>query len=82
MKLILTGTSGFIGTEILTQSLLNPTITSLIILSRRPLPDIATRDPRIHVHVLENFLSYPDSVKSDLKGAKAVLWYVKPSNLR
>jgi hypothetical protein len=74
MKYILTGTSGFIGSEILTHCLSNPLITSLLILSRRPLPDIESRDPRIKVLVLDNFLSYPESTKSELSGVKAVLW--------
>jgi hypothetical protein len=75
MKYILTGTSGFIGTEILAQALLNPLVTSLLILSRRPLPTISSVDPRMKVIVLENFLSYPDALKSELNGVKAVFWY-------
>jgi hypothetical protein len=75
MKYILTGTSGFIGKEILAQALSNPLITSLLILSRRPLPNISSLDPRIKVIVLENFLSYPDALKSEFTGVKAVLWY-------
>jgi nucleoside-diphosphate-sugar epimerase len=75
MRYIITGTSGFIGTEILAQALLNPLITSLLILSRRPLPAISSLDSRIKVVVLENFLSYPDALKSELTGVKAVLWY-------
>jgi hypothetical protein len=74
MKYILTGTSGFIGSEILTHCLSNPLITSLLILSQRPLPDIESCDPRIKVLVLDNFLSYPASIKSELSGVKAVLW--------
>jgi hypothetical protein len=76
MKYILTGTSGFIGAEILTHCLSNPLITSLLILSRRPLPSVTALDPRIKVIVLENFLSYTDSLKSELTGVKAVLWYI------
>jgi hypothetical protein len=76
MKFILTGTSGFIGGEILSQCLALPSLTTLIILSRRPLPEIAARDPRISVLVLENFLIYPEEVVKQLAGAKACLWYV------
>jgi hypothetical protein len=75
MKFILTGTSGFIGGEILSQCLSLPSLTSLIILSRRPLPEIAARDPRISVTVLDNFLVYPEEVVKQLAGAKACLWY-------
>ncbi|KAE9374156.1 hypothetical protein N431DRAFT_404684 [Stipitochalara longipes BDJ] len=82
MKYILTGTSGFIGSEILAQCLSNQLITSLLIFSRRPLPDIESRDPRIKIVVLDNFLSYPESVKSELTGVKAVLWTLGGSNSR
>jgi hypothetical protein len=75
MKFILTGTSGFIGGEILSQCLSLPSLISLIILSRRPLPEISARDPRISIIVLENFLIYPEDVVKQLVGAKACLWY-------
>jgi hypothetical protein len=82
MKYILTGTSGFIGAEILTQCLSSPLVTSLLILSRRPLPSVAALDPRIKVLVLGTFLSYPDSLKSELSGVKAVLWYIPHLELK
>jgi hypothetical protein len=75
MKFILTGTSGFIGGEILAQCLTLPSLTTLIILSRRLLPEIAARDAKISIIVLENFLVYPEEVVKQLAGAKACLWY-------
>jgi hypothetical protein len=74
MKFILAGTSGFIGQEILSQLLQLPSVSSLIILSRRELPEIAARGSRIKVIVLQNFLSYPGSVIQELVGANACLW--------
>jgi hypothetical protein len=76
MKFILTGTSGFIGGEILSQCLSLHSLTALIILSRRPLPEISARDSRISIIVLENFLVYPEEVVKQLVGAKVCLWYV------
>jgi nucleoside-diphosphate-sugar epimerase len=78
MKYILTGTSGFIGTEILSRCLQNPLITSLLILSRPPLPSVESLDPRIKVIVIDNFLSYPASLNEEFVGVKAVLWYILP----
>jgi hypothetical protein len=75
MKFILTGTSGFIGGEILSQCLSLPSLTTLIILSRRPLPEISARDHRISIIVLESFLVYPEEVVKQLARAKACLWY-------
>jgi uncharacterized protein YbjT (DUF2867 family) len=37
MKLIVTGATGFIGTEVIRQVLSNPTITSIIALARKPI---------------------------------------------
>ena len=80
MKFILAGTSGFIGREILSQLLQKSSITSLIVLSRRPLPELAARSSRIKVIVFENFLSYPDSLLQELAKAKACLWALGGSN--
>lgn len=79
MKIILTGTTGFIGTETLQQCLTNPSITSIIALSRRPLPDSLTGGPKLKVVILKDFLSYPDSVLQDIKGAQACIWYSHPT---
>ncbi|MDI1487083.1 MAG: hypothetical protein OHK93_006346 [Ramalina farinacea] len=38
MKLIITGASGFVATELLRQSLRHPSITSVVAISRRPVP--------------------------------------------
>jgi uncharacterized protein YbjT (DUF2867 family) len=74
MKILLAGATGFIGSEILSQSLLNPSITSIIILSRRLLPDLEARDPRIKIVVLDNFLVYSNDLVSGLDGVEACLW--------
>jgi hypothetical protein len=76
MKFILAGASGLIGGEVLNQCLQNPSIPSLILLSRRELPEIVARDQRIHIVVLEDFLSYPESVTQQFEGTKACLWSV------
>ncbi|KAF1981762.1 hypothetical protein K402DRAFT_341775 [Aulographum hederae CBS 113979] len=77
MKLILSGVTGFIGHQVLVQALLSPeSITSIIVLSRRVLPDSCPKDPRITTLVLSDadFLSYPPSVLSKLHGASACIW--------
>ncbi|KUJ20051.1 uncharacterized protein LY89DRAFT_469857 [Mollisia scopiformis] len=74
VKVILAGASGFIGTELLSHLLSSTSITSIIILSRRPLADIAARDPRIRVFVLKSFLEFEEEVRGELEGARAVFW--------
>jgi uncharacterized protein YbjT (DUF2867 family) len=75
MKVILTGSTGFIGGGVLSQCLQNPAITSIIVLSRRALPDSAA-NPKVKVIVMEDFTSYPDEVLKEIAGADGCLWYV------
>ena len=74
MKVILTGTTGFVGAEVLRQCLLYPSITSLVVLSRRPLSTAPT-DPKLKVVILEDFTSYPPQVVDELKDADACIWW-------
>jgi NAD dependent epimerase/dehydratase family enzyme len=76
MKLILTGANGFIGTEILFLALAQKSVTSLITLSRKPLPAPynTNTNPKLQSIILENFSSYPASVISQLSGADACIW--------
>ncbi|GAT22903.1 nucleoside-diphosphate-sugar epimerase [Aspergillus luchuensis] len=78
MKIILTGSTGFIGHEILTQCLRNPHITSIIALSRRPLP---TNNPKLTVRLVDGFLTYPESLLQELRGAEAFMVYVKMKDM-
>jgi hypothetical protein len=78
MKIILTGTTGFVGTEVLAQALANPHITSLIVLSRKPLPESITANQKVTVKVLDDFLTYPDSLLDELAGAEGCIWYSTP----
>ncbi|KAL3494361.1 hypothetical protein BJX62DRAFT_234484 [Aspergillus germanicus] len=74
MKIILTGTTGFVGTEVLAQALANPSITSLIVLSRKPLPESITEYKKVSVKILDDFLTYPDSLLDELAGAEGCIW--------
>jgi uncharacterized protein YbjT (DUF2867 family) len=70
MKIILTGASGTAGSEVLRQSLADPQITDVLVLSRRPL-DIT--DPKLRVARLPDFLDY-SAVAAQLAGRDACLW--------
>lgn len=74
MKVILTGTTGFIGAEVLQQCIRNPAITSIIALSRRPLNEIS--DPKLKVVVVSDFTSYDEDVMRELQGAEACIWQI------
>lgn len=73
MKVLLFGSTGFIGNEVLNRCLKTPAITSIIALSRRPLPE-EVANPKLTVVIVENFKVYPDSVLEELKSADACIW--------
>ncbi|CBF78288.1 putative nucleoside-diphosphate-sugar epimerase [Aspergillus nidulans FGSC A4] len=84
MRVILTGVTGQIGQELLTQCLANPSITSIIALTRR---DLSTTHPKLRTYKMteSDFISYsnPDLVQ-DLRSASACLWTIglTPSKAR
>ncbi|KFY71148.1 hypothetical protein V499_08640 [Pseudogymnoascus sp. VKM F-103] len=73
MKVILTGATGFIGTEVVRQALLHPSITTLVVLSRRALSPPITH-PKLQVIILADFAVYPPDVLTQLDGAEACIW--------
>ncbi|KAJ5785470.1 uncharacterized protein N7503_010682 [Penicillium pulvis] len=72
MKVILTGSTGFVGREVLSQCLAHPAITSVVALSRRELPP----HDKLKIVVIEDFLSYSESVRENIKGADACIWTI------
>ncbi len=73
MKIILTGCTGMIGSEVLRQCILHPSITSIIVVSRRALSD-SQLSLKVKVIILLDFTSYPTYLWKDLAGAKACIW--------
>ena len=79
MKLILTGATGFVGSECLRLALQNPNVTEIVALARREvkLPE-GTSDvdtAKFSTVVLEDMgKDYPSSVKKKLRGADACVW--------
>ena len=80
MKLIVAGATGFVGTEIVRQSVSDPRITSLIALSRKPMspPDTlgekADRSKFRNV-LMDDYETYSDDVKAEFEGAEGCIWY-------
>ena len=80
MKLVVTGATGFVATEIIRQSLSIPKITSVVALARRPVSPPLNLGPaadasKLHSAVLDNYGSYPENVIKQLAGADACIWY-------
>jgi hypothetical protein len=82
MKFILKGCTGFMwgGSEVLSQCHRNPTITSVVALSRRKLTDSISDNPKLKVVVIKDFNSYPENVMKELVVVIACLWQVFPSS--
>ncbi|MDP1677477.1 MAG: epimerase [Bacteroidota bacterium] len=70
MNIIITGVTGVVGSETVRQALLNPRITRLTAISRRP---ISIQHEKLRVIILKNFLDYSD-IMNDLKVHDACLW--------
>ncbi|KAI9048273.1 hypothetical protein LZ554_008068 [Drepanopeziza brunnea f. sp. 'monogermtubi'] len=74
MKLILAGSTGFIGTEVLTQALSNVKIAFIVVLSRRPLPEPFCSNPKLKVVIAEDFTMYTEQMLAECENADACIW--------
>lgn len=82
MKVILTGSTGFIGSEILAQAIDRSFITSIICITRRALPESISSNPKVKVIILKDFTSYPPEVLSQLSGVSilSIFLYLEVRN--
>jgi dTDP-4-dehydrorhamnose reductase len=69
MKIILTGATGFVGSEVLRQSLADPLIEQVTVLVRR---SVGMTNPKLKQIILEDFRDY-SKVAADLK-VDACIW--------
>jgi dihydrodipicolinate reductase len=72
-KLLISGVTGRIGAEVLEQALGNTSISCIIALSRRALPELAGH-AQLEVVVLEDFTKYSDEIVAKLSGANGAIW--------
>ncbi len=80
MKVVLSGGTGYIGSEVLTHCLNHPSITSVLFLTRRaPEKDIA-ENPKVKVIIVKDFTSYDEPIIKELKTADAAIWCIGTYN--
>jgi FlaA1/EpsC-like NDP-sugar epimerase len=79
MKLIITGATGAIGTEVVRQSLRWPEITSVVAVARKPVEvpeklDSKSDPSKLRSVTLDDYGEYPENVKKEFAGADACIW--------
>lgn len=73
MKVLIFGATGTIGSAILEHCLQTPSITSIVALSRRPLPENVS-SPKLTTIIHSNFAEYDDALLSQIVSADAAIW--------
>ncbi|KAL7901089.1 hypothetical protein HDV64DRAFT_275901 [Trichoderma sp. TUCIM 5745] len=79
MKLIIVGSSGFVGKALVRQAVSSPAITSVVGLGRSKTPapenlDSPADAAKFTSVVCDDFLNYSDDIKEKLSGADACIW--------
>lgn len=73
MHLILTGATGLVGSACLHAMLNTKAVTTVTVLSRRPVP-LADGHAKVQVILHKDFKEYPTEVLERLKGAEGCVW--------
>ena len=73
MHLILTGATGLVGSGVLQYMISSPAVTTVSVLSRRPVPQ-AEGHEKVKVIIQKDFNSYPTELLEQLKGAEGCVW--------
>lgn len=79
MKVVLSGGTGYIGKGVLAQCLEHPSITSVLVLTRRD-PGNLAENPKAKVIIVKDFTSYDESTITELKTADAAIWCLGTSH--
>ncbi|KAI0837411.1 hypothetical protein F5Y06DRAFT_271637 [Hypoxylon sp. FL0890] len=74
MKIIITGATGFIGGEVVRQAIANEKITHAFVLTRKPLPEEFSKNPKLTVVEHKDFSTYPPELLAQLEGAEGCVW--------
>jgi uncharacterized protein YbjT (DUF2867 family) len=73
MHLVLTGATGLVGSAVLQQMLVSPTVSKVSILSRRPVAQVEGHE-KAKVIIHKNYAEYPPQLLEQLKDVDGVVW--------
>lgn len=83
MKLIIAGATGFVGRELVRQSLRMREITTVVALARKPVSAPEGCDAaKLKSVVIEDYGTYPEHLRKEFAGADACIWCVLSSPFR
>ncbi|TGJ82739.1 hypothetical protein E0Z10_g6032 [Xylaria hypoxylon] len=74
MKVLITGASGSIGGECLTQCLSNPDISTVVAFVRRDLPAEISSHPKLKCVLIKDFSQWPEDVLQAHADAAGIIW--------
>jgi hypothetical protein len=74
MKLVVSGATGVVASEILRQAALLPQIDTIIALARKPVQLTGPGADKVKNVIVNNYDQYPDDIKKELAGADACIW--------
>ncbi|RVX67406.1 hypothetical protein B0A52_08759 [Exophiala mesophila] len=80
MKVVLSGATGYIGSQVLSRCLEHASITEVLVLSRRDIGPLA-QHPKVQVLMMKDFTSYDDpATTAQLLTADAAIWCLGKSS--
>ncbi|KAI1204537.1 uncharacterized protein F4807DRAFT_329010 [Annulohypoxylon truncatum] len=74
MKIIVTGSTGFVGGEVIRQAIADERITHVFALTRKPLAGDFAKNPKLTVVEHQDYSTYPPELLAQLAGAEACIW--------
>ncbi|KAI1454148.1 hypothetical protein F4805DRAFT_440877 [Annulohypoxylon moriforme] len=74
MKVIITGSTGYVGSEVIRQAIADERITHIFALTRKPLPEDLAKNSKVTVIEHQDFSTYPPELLAKLAGAEACIW--------
>jgi NAD dependent epimerase/dehydratase family enzyme len=76
MKVIITGSTGLVGSAVIREAIANDSITHAFVLSRKDLPKEIGDSAKVTVIPHADFSTYPEDLLTQLAGCEACIWCV------